>query len=116
MKISYRLTACLSGDTGIHADMKMIVRDFRKVNLAVLSPGPNALSPDAAAFVINKLMLPATVVASHPNEAATAEGKLLPNSRTKAFVDQEKNAPVYLTLSGKTMAFDGAAKCVAGCN
>ena len=66
MKISYRLTACLFGDTGNHADMKVIVRNFHQADLAVLNPGLNALSPDAAAFVINKLMLPATVVASHP--------------------------------------------------
>ena len=55
------------------------------------------------------------VIVSHPNEAVTADGKLLPTTRTKAFIDLVKGRPVYLGLSGKTMEFDGNAKCVAGC-
>ena len=35
--------------------------------------------------------------------------------RTKQFVDLLKGRPVYLALSGKTMEFDGNAKCAAGC-
>ncbi|MBA2689766.1 MAG: MBL fold metallo-hydrolase [Burkholderiales bacterium] len=116
VKFTNGLTVYLSGDTGIHADMRTIVRDFHKANLTVLNLGPNAISPDAAAFVINELVQPATVIASHANEAVTSDGKLRPNTRTKAFIDLVKNRPVYLTLSGKTMEFDGNAKCVAGCN
>ena len=115
VKFTNGLTVYLSGDTGIHADMKTIVHDFHKANLAVLNLGPSAISPEAAAFVINELVQPASVIASHPNEAVTADGKLLPNSRTKAFIDLVKNRPVYLSLSGKTLEFDGNAKCVAGC-
>lgn len=47
------LKVYLSGDTGLHTEMKTVVRDFHQVNLS---------------------------------------------------------------LSGKTMEFDGSAKCVAGCN
>jgi L-ascorbate metabolism protein UlaG (beta-lactamase superfamily) len=115
VKFTNGLTVYLSGDTGIHADMKTIVHDFHKANLVVLNLGPSAIAPDSAAYVINDLVQPAAVIASHPNEAVTAEGKILPNSRTRAFIDLVKGGPVYLSLSGKTMEFDGSAKCVAGC-
>ena len=115
VKFTNGLTVYLSGDTGIHTDMKTIVHDFHKANLTVLNLGPNAISPEAGAFVINELVQPAAVIASHPNEAVTADGKILPTTRTKAFVDLIKGRPVYLALSGKTMEFDGNAKCVTGC-
>jgi L-ascorbate metabolism protein UlaG (beta-lactamase superfamily) len=109
------LVAYLTGDTGIHSDMKTIVHDFHKANLVVLNLGQNAVTPESAAFIVNDLVQPATVITSHPNEAVTEGGKLQPNTRMKAFVDLVKNRPVHLALSGKTMEFDGSAKCVAGC-
>ena len=115
VKFTNGLVVYLSGDTGIHADMKTIVHDFHKANLAFLNLGPNAVSPEAAAFIINELVQPAAVIASHPNEAVTEGGKLMPNTRMKAFIDLVKNRPVYLALSGRTMEFDGNAKCIAGC-
>ena len=36
-------------------------------------------------------------------------------SRTAAFINLVKGRPVHPALSGKTMEFDGNAKCVAGC-
>jgi hypothetical protein len=57
----------------------------------------------------------ASVIATHVNEGATVGGKVRPESRTAAFTNLVKGRPVYLALSGKTMEFDGAAKCVAGC-
>jgi hypothetical protein len=116
IKFTTGLTVYLSGDTGIHADMKTIVHDFHHANLAVMNLGPNAVSPEAAAFVINDLVQPATVIASHANEAVTADGKLRANTRTRAFIGLVRDAPVYLALSGRTMEFDAKAKCIAGCN
>ena len=115
VKFTNGLIVYLSGDTGIHTDMKTIIHDFHKANLAVLNLGPNAVSPDSAAFVINDLVQPSAVIASHPNEAVTADGKVLPTTRTKAFMDLVKGRPVYLARSGKTMEFDADAKCVTGC-
>ncbi len=115
VKFTNGLTVYLSGDTGIHSDMRTIVHDYHKANLVVLNLGPSAVSPEAAAFIINDLVQPATVIASHPNEAVTADGKMLPTARAKTFSDLVKGRPVYLALSGKTMEFDGNAKCVAGC-
>jgi len=115
IKFTNGLKVYLSGDTGLHTEMKTVVHDFHKVNLAVLNLGQNAIPPDAAAFAVNELIQPATVVASHPNEWVTTGGKLRPNTRMKMFIDMVKGRPVYLSLSGKTMEFDGNAKCVAGC-
>lgn len=109
------LKVYLSGDTGLHSEMRSVVQDFHKVNLAVLNLGPNALPPEAAAYAMNELVRPRTVIATHPNEAVTLDGKIRPNTRTKMFVDMVKGRPVYLALSGKTMEFDGEARCVAGC-
>jgi hypothetical protein len=115
IKFTNGLVVYLSGDTGIHSDMKTIVHDFHKANLLFLNLGQNAVTAESAAFIVNELVKPATVVASHPNEAVTQGGKLLPNSRMKAFIDLVKDRPVYLALSGRTMEFDANGKCVAGC-
>ena len=109
------LIAYLSGDTGMHAEMQTVERDFYKVNLLELNFGSSALSPEAAAYVVNTLVQPASVIVSHVNEAATAGGKLRPTSRTAAFVALVHGRPVYPALSGKTMEFDGTGKCVVGC-
>jgi len=109
------LTAYLSGDTGIHADMQTVVHDFYKANLMELNFGQSALTPEAAAYVANTLVQPASVIINHVNEGATSGGKLRPTSRTAAFIALVKGRPVYPALSGKTMEFDGAGKCAAGC-
>ncbi|HEY0336413.1 MAG TPA: MBL fold metallo-hydrolase, partial [Burkholderiales bacterium] len=109
------LRVYLSGDTALHTEMRTVVRDFHKANLAVMNLGPNAISPQAAAYAINELVRPATVIASHPNEGVTSGGKLIPNTRTATFIQLIKGRAVYPALSGKTMEFDGNAKCVAGC-
>lgn len=92
-----------------------MMRDFYKVNLMELNYGISALSPQGAAFAVNTLVQPASVIVSHVNERATDAGKIRPESRTGAFVALVKGRPVYPGLSGRTMEFDGAGKCVAGC-
>jgi L-ascorbate metabolism protein UlaG (beta-lactamase superfamily) len=115
IKFTNGLTAYLSGDTGIHTEMKTIVNEFHKANLTVLNLGPNAMTAPSAAHAVNELIRPAAVIATHVSEGATSDGKLKPNSRTAAFIKLSK-PPVHLALSDRTMEFDGSAKCVAGCN
>lgn len=110
------LRVYLSGDTGIHAEMRAVVNEYHKANLMVMNLGPNAVNAHAAAYAVNELVKPAAVIASHPNEAATAGGKLRPGSRTALFASRVQGRPVHLALSGRTMEFDGNAKCVAGCD
>jgi len=115
IKFTNGLTVYLSGDTGLHTEMKTVVNEFHKANLMVINLGLSAVNPPAAAHIANELVRPASVIASHVNEAATSGGKIRPLSRTAAFMGLVKGRPAYLALSGKTMEFDGDAKCVAGC-
>jgi L-ascorbate metabolism protein UlaG (beta-lactamase superfamily) len=109
------LVAYLSGDTGLHAEMQLVERDFYHASLMELNFGASALSPEGAAYAVNELVQPASVIVNHVNEAATSGGKVKPNTRTAAFVALVKGRPVYPALSGKTMEFDGSGKCVGGC-
>jgi L-ascorbate metabolism protein UlaG (beta-lactamase superfamily) len=115
VRFSNGLTVYLSGDTGITADQERVVRDLYHANLAVMNMGDGfTTGPSEAAFVINDLVKPATVIASHPNEAGTEGGKVRAGSKTEAFVQLSK-VPVVIPLSGRTMQFDAAARCTAGC-
>jgi L-ascorbate metabolism protein UlaG (beta-lactamase superfamily) len=109
------LTVYLSGDTGMHAEMKSVVADYFRANLMVLNLGPSALTSRDAAHVVNDLVRPAAVIASHVNEGATTGGKVRPTSRTATFMSLVKGVPVYPALSGTTMEFNGDGKCVVGC-
>jgi len=109
------LVAYLTGDSGLHAEMQLVMRDFYKVNLVELNYGVSALSPEGAAYAVNTLIQPASVIVSHVNERATSGGKIRPDSRTGAFAALVKRIPVYPGASGKTMEFDGRGRCVAGC-
>jgi L-ascorbate metabolism protein UlaG (beta-lactamase superfamily) len=115
VQFSNGLVVYLSGDTGITAEQDLVVRRHYKANLAVLNIGGTfTTGPTEAAYVINDLVKPNAVIASHANEVATKGGKLLPQTKTAAFMKATK-VPVHVPLSGKTMEFDGKGKCAAGC-
>ena len=115
LTFSNGLVAYLSGDTGITADQDKVVRAHYKAKLAVMNIGDGfSTGPTEAAYVINDLVQPASVIASHANEVATKDGKVLPGTKTETFRNAVK-VPVHIPLSGKTMEFDNTGKCVAGC-
>ena len=68
------LRVYLSGDTAIYGDMKTIIKDFYRVNLAVMNMGAFAMQGEEAAFAVDELIQPAAVIPSHVNEAATEGG------------------------------------------
>lgn len=105
------LKVYLSGDTALMSDMKTIINGFYKAKLAVLNIG----SGEESSFAVTELIQPNAVIPSHANEAATTGGKVNPGTRTRQFIDLVKGRPVHVPLSGKTMEFDGNAKCTAGC-
>jgi L-ascorbate metabolism protein UlaG (beta-lactamase superfamily) len=109
------LRVYLSGDTAIMGDMKTIINGFFKVNLAVMNMGAFAMQSEESAYAVNELIQPNAVIPSHVNEAATMGGKVIASSKTKQFIDMIKGRSVHVPLSGKTMEFNGDAKCVAGC-
>jgi L-ascorbate metabolism protein UlaG (beta-lactamase superfamily) len=114
IKFTNGLTAYLSGDTGIHTEMKTVVNEYHKANLAVLNLGPNTGTVASSAYAMNELVRPASVILTHPNEAVTEGGKLRPASQAAALIKQLKST-AHLAISGRTMEFDGKGKCVAGC-
>jgi len=114
VKFTNGLTAYLTGDTGVHSEMRTVVNDYHKANLAVLNLGNNAGAYYSGAHAMNELTRPASVIITHPNEAVTEGGKLRPATRTAALIKQMKPA-THLAISERTMEFDGKGRCVAGC-
>jgi L-ascorbate metabolism protein UlaG (beta-lactamase superfamily) len=114
VKFTNGLTAYLSGDTGIHSEMRTVVNEYHGANLAVLNLGNNPGIYVSAAHVINELVQPASVILTHVNEPVTENGRLRPQSRT-AEVIEGLEPPAHLAISGRTMEFDGRGRCVAGC-
>lgn len=114
VKFTNGLVAYLSGDTGIHSEMKTVINEFHKANLAVLNLGVNPGIFASGAQAVNDLIRPASVIITHINESGTEGGKLRPISRTAALIKQLK-PPAHLAISGRTMEFDGRGRCVAGC-
>jgi len=109
------LVAYLSGDTGITAEQKIVVGDHYGAKLVVMNIGDTyTTGPSQAAYVVNDLVRPASVIASHANEAATENGKVKEGTRTAQFI-AHANMAVHVPLSGRTMAFGGNGKCVSGC-
>lgn len=115
LTFSNGLVVYLSGDTGITAEQDTVVRQYYAAKLAVMNIGDTFTNgPNEAAFVVNSLVRPNAVIASHANEVATKSGNVVPGSRTETFIKASK-VPVHVPLSGRTMEFDSTAKCMMGC-
>ena len=115
LTFSNGLVVYLSGDTGITAEQDSVVRGHYGAKLVVINIGDTfTTGPREAAYVVNELVRPTAVIASHANEAATKDGKVIAGTRTDTFIKATR-APVYLPLSGRTMEFDRNGQCVDGC-
>lgn len=115
LTFSNGLAVYLSGDTGITAEQDSVVRRHYKARLVVMNIGDTfTTGPTEAAFVINELVKPNSVIASHANEVATKNGKVIAGTKTEAFIKATR-VPVHLPLSGRTMEFNSDGKCVSGC-
>jgi L-ascorbate metabolism protein UlaG (beta-lactamase superfamily) len=115
LTFSNGLVAYLSGDTGITAEQDAVVRGHYQAKLVVMNIGGGfTTGPREAAYVIDQLVKPNAVIASHANEAATKGGQVIPGTKTESFIKSVK-VPVHVPLSGRTMEFDSAGKCVTGC-
>lgn len=115
LRFTNGLAVYLSGDTGVTADQERVVRDLYRVQLAVMNIGDGfTTGPTEAAYVINDLVKPASVIASHANEAGTEGGRVRAGTKTELFRRLVK-VPVHVPLSGRTMEFDAAGRCTGGC-
>ncbi len=115
LTFSNGLVVYLSGDTGITAEQDSVVRRHYQAKLVVMNIGDVfTTGPTEAAFVINELVKPASVIVSHANEVATKGGKVITGTKTETFIERTK-VPVHVPLSGRTMEFDADGTCVSGC-
>jgi L-ascorbate metabolism protein UlaG (beta-lactamase superfamily) len=111
------LVVYISADTGHTADMETIVRRYYKAELAIMAIGDiYSMGPEEAAWAVNELIKPKAVIPTHANEESTKDGKARPGTKAEKFMQLVKDISVHLPLSGRTMAFDGDARCVSGCN
>ncbi|WP_299878037.1 MBL fold metallo-hydrolase [uncultured Cocleimonas sp.] len=110
------LVTYLSGDTGITAEQETVVGDHYKAKLVVINIGDTfTTGPKEAAWVVNKLIKPESIIPSHANQPSTAGGKIIEGTRLALFKEQSE-AAVHVPLSGRTMSFDGSGKCTEGCS
>ena len=115
LTFSNGLSAYLSGDTGVTAEQKTVVKDLYGAKLVVMNIGDTyTTGPAEAAWVVNELIKPESVIPSHANQPSTAGGKVVSGSRVEQFSKLTK-AKVYLPLSGRTLSFDARGKCTGGC-
>lgn len=115
LTFSNGLVTYLSGDTGITAEQETVVHDHYKAKLVVMNIGDTfTTGPKEAAWVINDLIEPESVIASHANQPSTSGGKVIEGTRLAQFKEMSK-ADVHVPLSGRTMSFDGHGKCTSGC-
>lgn len=109
------LVVYLSGDTGVTAEQSTVVGDQYGAELVVINIGDTyTTGPTEAAYVVNELIQPMSVIASHANEAATENGEVIADTKTDRFI-RATDMPVYVPLSGRTLEFNDGGKCVAGC-
>lgn len=115
LTFSNGLAAYLSGDTGITAEQETVVRDHYGAKLVVMNIGDTfTTGPEEAAWVVNKLIKPTSVIASHANQPSTSGGKMIEGTRLAEF-SRLTRAKVHLPLSGRTMSFNHKGKCTGGC-
>ena len=115
LTFSNGLVAYLSGDTGITAEQETVVNNHYDAKLAVMNIGDTfTTGPTEAAWVVNELIKPNSVIASHANQPSTQNGKVIEGTRVDSFSKLSK-MPVHVPLSGRTMSFDSGGKCTDGC-
>ena len=109
------LSVYLTGDTGLFSDMEIIARFYRP-RLVVINIGDvGTLGPTEAAFAIQNLVRPTTVLPSHVYEQSTSGGVVRANSRFERFASLIRGrSEIVVPLSGVTLTFDGDGGCV-GC-
>lgn len=112
IRFSNGLSVLWSGDSGFFGDMKLFSQ-FYKVNLAIMHIGNIfTMGPDEAAFAVNTLIKPKSVIPTHVNEVATAGGVVQSGSKTERFIQQVGGAKVVVPLSDVPIYCDGTGKCM----
>jgi L-ascorbate metabolism protein UlaG (beta-lactamase superfamily) len=121
LRFTNGLTVLWTGDSGLIGDWATQSK-FYKPNLAVVHGGDLfTMGPDEAAFAVQELIQPHSVIPEHFNQVSTASGAVNTGTKLERFISllQNKNKnkaiKVVVPLSGQSFQFDGTGTCVAGC-
>ena len=106
------LTMLWTGDSGLIGDWETQSK-FYKPNLAVVHGGDLfTMGPDEAAFAVNQLIKPRSVIPEHFNQVSTSGGQVNSGTRLERFIQQLKGqARVIVPLSGESISCDGKGNC-----
>ena len=110
------LVAYLTGDTGIHAEMQTVGADYLQGQPDGAQLGASALTPEGAAYVVNTLVQPASVILSHVNEAATSGGKVRAGvAHAPRSSRWSRDGRSIRRSAARRWSSTARRKCVAGC-
>lgn len=105
------LTVLWTGDSGLISDWATD-SEFYKVNLAVVHmDGLFTMGPKEAAFAVERLIRPTTVIPEHINQVSTSGGAVVPGLRLDAFIDELHEGRIVVPLSGLPISCDGTGNC-----
>ncbi len=106
------LSVLWTGDSGLIGDWATQA-SFYRVNLAVVHGGDLfTMGPDEAAFAVNQLIKPRSVIPEHFNQVSTGGGRVLGGTKLERFIQQLKGqARVIVPLSDKPISCDGQGNC-----
>ena len=108
------LTVLWTGDSGLIGDWATQA-NFYRVNLAVVHGGDLfTMGPDEAAFAVDQLIKPRSVIPEHFNQVSTTNGKVNSGTKLERFISQLKgqaSTRVIVPLSGIPILCDGQGNC-----
>jgi L-ascorbate metabolism protein UlaG (beta-lactamase superfamily) len=108
------LSVLWTGDSGLIGDWATQAK-FYGVNLAVVHGGDLfTMGPDEAAFAVNQLIKPRSVIPEHFNQVSTTGGKVNAGTRLERFIQQlhgQAKTRVIVPLSGVPIVCDGQGNC-----
>lgn len=112
IKFTNGLVVYLTGDTGQTSDMKTIVHDFYAPHLAIVNMGGTfSMGPVEAAWAVDNLIQPASVILTHSNQESTVGGAIKAGSKMEKFTDLS-TTQAHVPNTGNTMFFDGHGTCI----
>ena len=108
------LSVLWTGDSGLIGDWATQAK-FYGVNLAVVHGGDLfTMGPDEAAFAVNQLIKPRSVIPEHFNQISTTKGQVNAGTRLERFKQQLKGqvqSRVVVPLSGVPISCNGKGNC-----
>ena len=105
------LTVLWTGDSGMIGDWG-VQSDFYKPNLAVVhADGLLTMGPAEAAYAVDHLIHPKTVIPEHLNQVSTSGGAVVSGTRLDFFIGAVQTANVVVPLSGVAVQCDGKGRC-----